>query len=378
MGKLNFLLIILLGHLTLSAQNVLNTSSYPIFNGSSLNLPQELALGDLKMKTQKFISETLDTAFVRKYLPKDQNIEFNIAFTIGADGKVLPENIFVNTSVDFFNLKMKSVLVKLPRFIPAKIIDSRQTQPFEYILTFTPEFFVNQNNQLIPVYRQDLPLITIYIYNDEEELIQTANKLGYYSNAQNNIANILHFSTNATKEIIDIRVFTENNAFSEKIENYILNLKVHNEKIFNKLHKNTNYAAKTNLRLSGMLPIIAGNETVVTYPGCENKVSNLEKRECMTNKIQNYIMRRFNDKIFQNIPIGEYKTHVFFQVDTTRKVVNTKVTAPYLVIEREVKRIFRLLPDMAEPGKQEGQAVVVSYYIPIVINSKAEKSSYTD
>lgn len=374
MRKFIFLISFLLCHFALTAQNVYHTYGYPIFQGSSLNLAPELGLGELKMKTQDFISKNLDQAFVQKYLPKDQNIEFNIQYTIEANGMVLPESILVNTSVDFFNLKMKSVLVKLPRFIPAKTPETKET--FAYILKFTPEFFVNQNNRLIPVYRQDLPDFTLSIPLDKPDLIEASNSLGYDTKLNSRITNRVHFRTNENKEITDVRIFTEHEVFSKKIKPFILNLSKNDERLFDILRKNTNYALTSYIFLTVAQSVIPGNETVVIYPGCENKIGNKEKQDCMSFKISNYVNRRFNKTIFKNIPIGIHKTRVFFKVNEKGNVIDVRVRAPYLVIEREVIRIISMLPQMTAPGMQEDKPVIVSYFLPININSIDNSSKF--
>lgn len=355
---------ILLCHFTLSAQDVYRSyGGIPVFQGSPLNLAPELGLGELKMKTQDFISQNLDQAFTQKYLPKDKNVEFNIQYTVEANGMVLPESIMVNTSVDFFNLKMKSVLVKLPRFIPAK--SSVTKENYAYTLKFTPEFFVNQNNQLIPVYRQDLPNIVQYIDTHESELFEAATNLGYNTKGNDKIVNIVHFRTNENKDITDMRIFIEHEAFSEKIKRYILNIEENDNDLFKELRANNNYAVNVYLFLRSTQPYMNTNQVNAVYPGCEKKGSKKEKDDCFRTKITNYVHRNTSDYIFTIVPPGEYKIRVFFTIDAKGNVEDVKVRAPYPKLEEETNHIISLLPKMAKPGLVNGKPGSTTYFLPI-------------
>ncbi len=70
------------------------------------------------------------------------------------------------------------------------------------------------------------------------------------------------------------------------------------------------------------------------------------------------------------------KVLVFFEVDTTRKVINIQTNPNYTqrlewfvndsLIENEIKRVIKLLPDW-EPGLQRDKPIRVKYTLPIKI-----------
>ena len=54
-----------------------------------------------------------------------------------------------------------------------------------------------------------------------------------------------------------------------------------------------------------------------------------------------------------------------FIIDKSGKIVNIRVRAPHPDLEKEAIRMINSLPIM-QPGRQNGEAVSVSYLLPII------------
>ncbi len=110
---------------------------------------------------------------------------------------------------------------------------------------------------------------------------------------------------------------------------------------------------------------ILGVEYVPIFPGCEGLKSNLEKRNCMSSKINKFIGRKFNTDNFEdsNSSNGQ-KITVQFTIDINGNVTNIIARAPNKLLEREAKRVVSKLPKM-KPGRQGNKPVPVQYLLPI-------------
>lgn len=105
-------------------------------------------------------------------------------------------------------------------------------------------------------------------------------------------------------------------------------------------------------------------ENVPVFPGCE-KGNNEQKKACMSEKISQFISKKFNTELAQEYGLsGIQKIDVFFKIDKTGEIVDVRTRAPHPGLEKEAKRVVGLLPKM-QPGKQRGKAVRVPYYLPI-------------
>lgn len=108
-------------------------------------------------------------------------------------------------------------------------------------------------------------------------------------------------------------------------------------------------------------------EDVPEFPGCEDKDSNDEKKECMSQKVQQFITKRFNTDIAQDLGLsGLTRISVQFTIDENGDVSDVKAKNPegYDELNEEAKRVVNALPHM-KPGKQRGDAVKVVYALPI-------------
>ena len=105
-------------------------------------------------------------------------------------------------------------------------------------------------------------------------------------------------------------------------------------------------------------------ENVPVFPGCESG-NNEAKKACMNEKIKQFVSRKFNTDLAQDLGLtGVQKISVFFKIDKHGDIIDIKSRATHPNLEKEAKRVVGLLPKM-KPGRQRGTAVRVPYYLPI-------------
>ncbi|WP_239970528.1 M56 family metallopeptidase [Confluentibacter citreus] len=114
-------------------------------------------------------------------------------------------------------------------------------------------------------------------------------------------------------------------------------------------------------------------EQVPVFPGCEDLVSNDEKRRCMSEKIQEFVGKNFNTNLAsQNGLVGRQRITTMFKINTEGNIVDIKSRASHPALEAEIIRVIELLPKI-QPGKQRGEAVIVPYSLPIVFVVQDDK-----
>ncbi|SEL55925.1 TonB family C-terminal domain-containing protein [Maribacter orientalis] len=102
-------------------------------------------------------------------------------------------------------------------------------------------------------------------------------------------------------------------------------------------------------------------DEVPIFPGCEDAA---DKRACFNDKIQLHIGKNFNyPKAAQDANI-EGRVSTMFMITTEGVIENIKMRGPDKLLEDEVERIIKRLPNMI-PGKNEGKPVNVPYSIPV-------------
>ncbi len=107
-------------------------------------------------------------------------------------------------------------------------------------------------------------------------------------------------------------------------------------------------------------------ENVPIYPGCEKKKNNNEKKQCMSEKIQKFVQKKFNTELAGDLGLeGRQRISVQFKIDKNGNVVNVRARAPHPKLQEEAIKVVKSLPKMI-PGKQRGQAVGVLYSLPIL------------
>lgn len=117
-------------------------------------------------------------------------------------------------------------------------------------------------------------------------------------------------------------------------------------------------------------------EEVPVFPGCEYLKSNQERKECMSQKIAEFVAKEFDTKIGKDLlEEGDLvRVIVQFKIDETGNIRDIRAKAPVPELEEEAKRVVNSLPQMT-PGKQRGKAVGVVYSLPIVFQNGGGKTS---
>lgn len=107
-------------------------------------------------------------------------------------------------------------------------------------------------------------------------------------------------------------------------------------------------------------------ENVPIYPGCEKKKNNAEKKQCMSEKIQKFVQKKFDTELASDLGLeGRQRIAVQFKIDKNGNVVNVRARAPHPKLQQEAISVVKSLPKMV-PGKQRGKAVGVLYSLPIL------------
>jgi len=107
-------------------------------------------------------------------------------------------------------------------------------------------------------------------------------------------------------------------------------------------------------------------ENVPIFPGCENENGNNAKKQCMSDKIADFVNKKFNTELAGDLGLtGRQRINVVFKIDKNGDITGVRSRAPHPALEKEAARVISLLPKM-KPGKQRGKAVIVPYSLPIV------------
>lgn len=109
-------------------------------------------------------------------------------------------------------------------------------------------------------------------------------------------------------------------------------------------------------------------DEVPVFPGCEESINNEARKKCMSEKVQEFVTRRFNTDLGSQLGLsGINRVIVVFKIDKEGTISGVRARAPHPRLEQEAARVINLLPQM-QPGKQGGKAIGVSYSLPIVFN----------
>lgn len=107
-------------------------------------------------------------------------------------------------------------------------------------------------------------------------------------------------------------------------------------------------------------------EDVPVFPGCEKAKGKEGKKQCMSEKITQFVSKNFNTELASDLGLsGRQRINVLFKIDKTGNIIGVQARAPHPGLETEAKRVIGKLPSM-QPGKQRGKAVIVQYSLPII------------
>jgi len=107
-------------------------------------------------------------------------------------------------------------------------------------------------------------------------------------------------------------------------------------------------------------------ENVPIFPGCENLSNNDQRKKCMSEKVQEFVQRKFNTDLGSQLGLsGVNRVIVQFKIDKNGNITDVRSRAPHPRLEQEAARVINSLPKM-QPGRQRGKPVGVMYSLPIV------------
>ena len=108
------------------------------------------------------------------------------------------------------------------------------------------------------------------------------------------------------------------------------------------------------------------------FPGCEGTKE--EAKMCFNTSVHQYVAKNFNADLAQTLGLdpGKKRINLQFTIDKKGNVTDIKSKAPHKRLEEEAIRVVNLLPKM-KPGKQDGKEVCVQFFLPIVLEVKADK-----
>ncbi|WP_179344243.1 energy transducer TonB [Winogradskyella ursingii] len=107
-------------------------------------------------------------------------------------------------------------------------------------------------------------------------------------------------------------------------------------------------------------------EHVPVYKGCEDIYGNKARKNCMSQKISELILKNFNSNIASNVGLqGKQRIFVKFKIDKLGIIKDIEVKAPHPNLENEAMRVIGLIPKLT-PGYQRGKTIIVPYSLPIV------------
>lgn len=106
-------------------------------------------------------------------------------------------------------------------------------------------------------------------------------------------------------------------------------------------------------------------DQVPTFPECESD-TNADRKKCTSLTIAKFVNHNFNTKLANAYNLtGRQRINVIFKINPEGDITDVRARAPHPELEKEAKRVIRLLPKMI-PGEHKGEKVNVPYSLPII------------
>jgi len=101
------------------------------------------------------------------------------------------------------------------------------------------------------------------------------------------------------------------------------------------------------------------------FKGCEG-LSKTANKVCFDKKMKLFVQRNFNAGLANELGLnaGKYKIQTQFLIDEKGHVIDVKIRAPHIQLEKETERLIKKLPKFT-PGQQQNRFVRVRYVLPI-------------
>ena len=111
-------------------------------------------------------------------------------------------------------------------------------------------------------------------------------------------------------------------------------------------------------------------EQVPIFPGCEGLDTNEARRDCMSNKINKLVQKKFDAELASDLGLqGKQRIYVQFRIDKQGNVTQIQSRSTHPQLTKEGERMASLIPQML-PGMQRDKPVEVIFNLPIVFDVK--------
>jgi len=108
---------------------------------------------------------------------------------------------------------------------------------------------------------------------------------------------------------------------------------------------------------------------VPVYKNCDESLDNEALKQCISNEINLLIKESFNTDIGNEIGVnGRQRIYVRFTINEEGVVEKIKVKAKHIELEKEARRVFKLIPKFKKPAFKDKKPVSVSYDYPITFS----------
>ncbi len=105
-------------------------------------------------------------------------------------------------------------------------------------------------------------------------------------------------------------------------------------------------------------------ETPQEFKNTPSNLSNKRKRDYFSEKISEIVSKNFNTSVCLDLK-GQQKIQTQFKIDKRGNVIDIKARAPHPLLEKEAKRVIKLLPQFIS-AKQGGKPIKMIYNLPII------------
>ncbi|MFI1771130.1 energy transducer TonB [Thalassobellus citreus] len=105
-------------------------------------------------------------------------------------------------------------------------------------------------------------------------------------------------------------------------------------------------------------------ETPPEFKGTPKNLSIQEKRNYFSKRISEVVSKNFNTTVCSDLK-GKQKVHTQFKIDENGNIIDIKARAPHPLLEKEAKRVLKLLPQFI-PARQRDKPITVVYSLPFI------------
>ncbi|MFK7782660.1 energy transducer TonB [Psychroserpens sp.] len=109
-------------------------------------------------------------------------------------------------------------------------------------------------------------------------------------------------------------------------------------------------------------------DKIPVYNGCDENSSKNVLTHCINKKISQLISENFNLNLASTLKLspGKKRITLQFKISKTGNLIDINARGPHPELEKEAKRVIRLVPKFLKPGYFEDKPVDVSFSMPIV------------